>query len=780
MGQNAGRGYFISGGRDEQRLESRDLETRIQEAVAAGQHYLSIDSFGQHGIGGRLWSAKDDAVYIEVFGPPGQRLGAMGSPNTTVEVFNNASDDVGWLNVGADIIIHGHAGNGVANAMAQGRVFVGGNIGARGMTMTKHNPRFDPPELWVLGSVGDYFAEFMAGGVAVVCGHQAQNPSNVLGYRPCVGMVGGKIFFRGPHEGYSHSDSKQIAIEDQDWKWLKKNLLEYLQGLGKEDLFPVLAKPEDWQVLVARSPFEKRSAPRLSMTAFREQVWDQELGSGGVIGDINRADRSLIPLITTGDLRRFIPAWENRKYAPPCQAVCPTGVPVHERWRLIREGRVDEAVDLALLYTPFPATVCGYLCPNLCMQSCTRNSQDMPPVDVKRLGQASLQARLPELPPLSGSGVAVVGGGPAGLSVAWQLRLKGHQATVYDRRASLSGKIGEVIPKTRIPEQVLQTEMSRIQEVLPRVNLQQPLKREELKQLREDYDFVVVATGSSVSKIPPIPGKERIITALEFLAKTHLDQIQEVGRQVVILGAGNVGCDVAVEANRLGAEEITLIDIQEPAAFGKEKESAEAIGVRFCWPVEASKVNDQGVVLSSGEIIPADTIVAAIGEVPETDIFPETVAIEYGFVSVNENFQTTDPKVFAIGDVVKPGLITEAIGAGRRVALLIDDIVSGRHPGAEEPEMIDKQRITLEYFDPRYVCFDSLEQCAGECASCGSCRDCGLCVAICPQAAISRQTLNHGGFEMVVDPDRCIGCGFCAAACPCGIWNMVENDALIE
>ena len=101
------------------------------------------------------------------------------------------------------------------------------------------------------------------------------------------------------------------------------------------------------------------------MSEFRGEVWDKELGLGGLIGDLADLDRGPIPLITTGDLRRFVPVWEDRKYAAPCEASCPTGIPVHERWRLIREGRVDEAVDMALAYTPFPATVCGYLCPNL-------------------------------------------------------------------------------------------------------------------------------------------------------------------------------------------------------------------------------------------------------------------------------------------------------------------------------------------------------------------------------------------------------------------------------
>ena len=83
--------------------------------------------------------------------------------------------------------------------------------------MTKYNPRFEPPELWVLGSVGDYFAEFMAGGIAVICGYEPQDSENSLGYRPCVGMVAGKIFFRGPHAGFSQHDAKLIPVSDNKY-----------------------------------------------------------------------------------------------------------------------------------------------------------------------------------------------------------------------------------------------------------------------------------------------------------------------------------------------------------------------------------------------------------------------------------------------------------------------------------------------------------------------------------------------------------------------------------
>ena len=767
----------ISGVENDHRIESRILEERIQKAVADGHREIEVKAHGQHGIGGRLWSAGEEAVTIHIEGSAGQRVGSMGFPNTRIEVLGPGSDDVGWLNAGAEIVVHGNAANGTANAMAQGKIYVAGSIGARGMTMTKHNPRFDPPELWVLGSVGDYFAEFMAGGVAVICGHESQDGRNVLGYRPCVGMVGGRIFFRGPHKGYSQADAKLAPLSENDWRWLLTNLEGFLVRIGRSGLFELLSDREQWQLLVARGPHEKLSRSRRSMNDFRREVWDQELGRGGLIGDLTGIDRTPIPVITTAQLRRYIPVWENRKYVAPCEASCPTGMPVHQRWRLIREGRVDEAVDLALAYTPFPASVCGYLCPNLCMQGCTRHEANMAPLDVTQLGKASLKAELPALPPLSGKRVAVIGGGPAGVSVAWQLRQKGHEAVVYDMQNRLGGKISALIPRTRIPEEVLGAELERIRKALPHVHLQQRLTREDLMQLKADYDVIVVAVGAQKPRIIPIPGKERLIPALDFLRESKLENIQ-VGKRVVIIGAGNVGCDAATEAHRLGAEEITLIDIQEPLSFGKERKEAEAAGARFRWPCFSKAVTEEGLELTTGELIPADMVIISIGDLPDLEFLPGTVATDRGFIKVDESYRTTDPQIFAVGDAVKLGLLTDAIGAGRKAAQAIDNTLGNRSTVDDGRQTIAYSRIHLEYFDPRLMRVNGIEQCASQCSSCGSCRDCGICVTVCPQAAISRQKNGSSTFEMVVDSERCIGCGFCAGACPCGIWDLVENEPI--
>ena len=128
--------------------------------------------------------------------------------------------------------------------------------------------------------------------------------------------------------------------------------------------------------------------------------------------------------------------------------------------------------------------------------------------------------------------------------------------------------------------------------------------------------------------------------------------------------------------------------------------------------------------------------------------------------------------------MVRPGLLTDAIGAGRKAAIAIGEILSGKRPSAAPRQVIDIDRVSMAYYDPRITVFDDMDQCGSQCSSCGQCRDCGICVAICPETAISRAEKEGEAFEYNVDASRCIGCGFCAGACPCGIWDMVENAPL--
>ena len=760
------------------RVESRVLEERIQKALHDGHRCVEIIAHGQHGIGGRLWEAGKESVIVRVLGTSGQRLGSMGFPNTSIDVIGPVSDDVGWLNAGARIIVRGNATNGVGNAMAQGKIYVAADIGARGMTMTKHNPRFDPPELWVLGSVGDSFAEFMAGGIAVVCGHDTIRQDNILGYRPCVGMVGGKIFFRGVHESYSEKDARLKPPDNDEWQWLTLNMKDFLAAIGRSELYALLTEDRNqWQLLVARKPHEKHGEPSRNMHQFRQEVWDRELGRGGLIGDLSDLDRGPIEVITTGILRRYVPLWENDRFLPPCQANCPTGIPVQKRWELIRKGMMDKAVDLALLYTPFPASVCGYLCPNLCMENCTRQTANLPPVDVSLLGKASLQAKTPEPGPSTGKKIAVIGGGASGLSVSWQLWMKGHEPVIYEMRKSLGGKMTGMVPSSRIPDDVVAHELNRVSEQIGHVHLNHPLKKEEFLQLKETFDYIVIAVGAQKPSMITVPGKERAVTALDFLRQSKINQAH-VGERVVVIGAGNVGCDAATEASRLGATDITLIDIQEPASYGKERQAAEAVGARFLWPRFTRAITDEGVELTNGEILPADTVIVSIGDQPDLEFLSEDIVTQNGFITVDDRFRSSDPQVFAVGDAVRLGILTDAIGAGRIAADTIDDLLKGRYETYDKLPSIDMDRVKLEYYDPRVLVFSDSSACASQCASCGACRDCGLCETICPRGAISRHSLNDDAYEYLVDAEMCIGCGFCAGACPTGVWRLTENEPL--
>lgn len=176
--------------------------------------------------------------------------------------------------------------------------------------------------------------------------------------------------------------------------------------------------------------------------------------------------------------------------------------------------------------------------------------------------------------------------------------------------------------------------------------------------------------------------------------------------------------------------------------------------------------------------MPADTVVLSIGDRPNLEFLPDYITTERGFIAVNEFFQTSEPKIFAIGDVVKPGLLTDAIGAGRKAATAVSEMLEGKRPMVTNRQIIDRSRISLEYFDPRITRFEDMEHCGSQCSSCGACRDCGICISTCPEGAISKKEMDDIEYEYVVNETLCIGCGFCAGACPCGIWNLVENDPL--
>jgi NADPH-dependent glutamate synthase beta subunit-like oxidoreductase/glutamate synthase domain-containing protein 3/Pyruvate/2-oxoacid:ferredoxin oxidoreductase delta subunit len=768
------------------RIGSMEFEKMVREAAVSSTD-LILESFGQHNIGIRL--QHEDGLSITVKGPSGQRLGAMGLPGTELICEGSTSDDVGYLNIGAEITVLGDATNGACNAMANGKVFIGGSIGARGLTMTKWNPDFEKPELWVLGSAGDSFAEFNCGGTAVVCGISPKTPDNVLGYRPCVGMVGGVIYFRGKTDhSFSKTNAKLAAPDDAQWQWLQENIVGFLEKVRRPELLESLSKREEWNVLAAITPQERAlmfSGP-MPMAEFRNEHWNNAFGGDPLRDLAPGLDRSPIATIVSGDLRRKKPYWANCESAAPCTYYCPVHIPTSDRLRLIREGRIDEAYEMLLRYTPLPASVCGSVCPNLCMENCSRQGVD-DSIDVQVLGRAVNHFDAPEVNESIGKKVAIIGGGPGGMNVAWQLALAGIEAHIFEQDDKIGGKLAQVIPWERLSQAIWDEEIKRFLETPNiEVNLNVDMTSERFAKLQKDYDYVVVAVGTHVPRRLPFPGNEKVLTALEFLKGAKSNSPKPVGKEVVVIGAGNVGCDVACEAYRLGAEKVTLVDIQKPLAFGKEKEAAEALGATFQWPVMTKEVTDQGLLTNEGELIPAQTVIISIGDVPALSFLPENVeTVKVGgadWVTTDRAHVTSNAQVLAVGDVEKPGLATHALGAGKTAAEYIIAAAQGLDWIPYDKQLIPQKALTITHYIPIETGTTETDQ-ANRCLSCASCRDCHLCETICPTGAISRRELEFGSeggyqfgvqssYEYVSDDDRCIACGFCTDTCPCGIWTM--------
>lgn len=773
---------IIQGKMNGQRVSSKDLEDRVQKAVKDGARELTVQADGQHGIGGRIWP-RGEAVKVTIEGTAGQRCGSMGMEGTEIILKGSASDDIGWINCGARITVLGDVANGAHNAGAQGMLYVQGGGGARCDTMTKKNPRFPDLQSWYFRDVGDSFAEFKAGGIAVVCGVDSRNPENVLGYRPCVGMVGGTIYFRGPiKDEYSKSDVKLVDLSQQDWEWLTTNMKPYLQAIDRLSYYEELTKDRTaWRKIIAHTPAEKakkKGALKMGLTDFRLQVWEKEVGKGGMFGAYLAHDRSVLPYITTGEDRRWKPVWKNDRYLPPCAYACPSRIPSHKRATLIRQGRVNEALALVLQYSPLPATVCGTVCPNLCMTDCTRGRVDAP-LDIKRYGAEALNLKLPKKGKATGRTVAVIGGGPGGLSAAWQLGLKGHTVDLYEAGKKIGGKLEMCIPRERLPKRILDKELSRFAELGVNVKLNFEVDRKRFDKIYRDHDIVVIAVGAHEARTIPFPGSENVVAGIDFLKEINFGKPKNLkGRNVVVIGAGNVGMDIACQAWDHGAASVTAVDIQKPASFSKELELATAKGTKVLYPKVAESFDAKGgrIRFKDGTSLDADMVIISIGEKPELGFLPPDVHTERGYIVVNDLGQTSDVKVFAIGDATRPGLVTHAIGQGRIAADKVHSMLMNFDYVPEERQVIPYEKVKTQYYE---VCRTDIKfsprKEADRCMSCGSCRDCGMCVESCYYGAIERKKLPNRSFEYVVDQGRCIGCGFCAGVCPCGVWEMTEN-----
>jgi putative selenate reductase len=752
------------------RLSSQQLLQQIYDAMDAGETKFEIDGSGQHDIGGPLWDSNDKKLKFTIKNP-GQRVGSMCMDKTTIIVEGSAPADVGWLNAGGTIIVKGDGGDTTAHCSAAGKIYIGGRVGARSGSLMKHDPKFEPPEFWVLKNTGSFSFEFMGGGIGVICGHDSDQFNSVMGERPCVGMVGGVVYVRGDLGEFNNPGVEVLSLDDDDIKFLSKGMPNFLKHIGRETLEKKLTNWKKWQKIVPLSYDKSHKKKTMDVIGFRQHDWVE----GGIFSDVFPDEGVTIGLVDIDQNRLRYPVWEEHFFLAPCEYNCPVSIPSQKRFNLLREGKTREAYEMIFDYTPFPGTVCGEVCPNMCMSDCSRKHVDTP-VDIKGLGRVEVDWKPFKPEKERKEHVAIIGAGVGGLTAAWHLRTLGIQVTVFEKDTEIGGKLAFAVSRERLSTSALLQELERFERIGITFKLGQDVDKKAYNKIKKDFDSVVLATGAYQPKVPPWEGSQNLIHSVDLLKKVNKGEDVTIGKKVVVIGAGNTGMDVIFGAYNLGAKEVTAVDVQTPRAFKHEIERAKSLGAKIKYPIFTKEISEKGVTFTDGSFIEADTVVLAIGEAPILDYIDEKIETDRGYLKIENDYHLAD-NVYAIGDITKLGLLADAIGEGREVASIINGVFTKKSYSPKTKKLIDKNNLVTSYFE--YMGDSEIEGGACDyerCISCGSCRDCHICEKSCPENAITRIVNQEEAFEYTSDPQKCIGCSICSSVCPCGIWVMHDNS----
>ena len=401
----------------------------------------------------------------------------------------------------------------------------------------------------------------------------------------------------------------------------------------------------------------------------------------------------------------------------PCVAMCPAGVDIPGYIALVKAGRFADAVRLIRKDNPFP-TACAYICEHPCEARCRRNMVD-DAINIRGMKRYAVDhagvVPQPECAPATGKKVAIIGGGPSGLSCAYYLALMGHGVTVYEEREQLGGMLRYGIPSYRFPREKLDAEIESILSLGIEVHTGVTVGRDIwLEKLEQEYDCIYIAIGAHQDKKTGIPGEnsKNVISAVEMLRAIGDNEMPDfTGKQVVVIGGGNVAMDVTRSSIRLGADKVTCVYRRRQADMtalpdeitGALAEGAELMTLAAPVRIEADEdgaakalwVQPQiiGEVDKAGrprpgkaaleEVrIPADVIVVAIGQGVEIQGFDQAgVPIQRGAFVAGLSGQVRDmDSVFAGGDCVTgPATAIRAIAAGKVAAANIDEHLGFRH-----------------------------------------------------------------------------------------------------
>jgi len=404
---------------------------------------------------------------------------------------------------------------------------------------------------------------------------------------------------------------------------------------------------------------------------------------------------------------------EKEEILVPCRSTCPAGVDIPRYIRLVSEGKLDDAFAVLKESLPLFSRSLGRICLRPCELVCRRGEVNEPIAicDLKWYITDNGSSEGMKAGDATGKKVAVIGGGPAGLTASYYLARVGHGVTIFESDAELGGMQRLGIPKYRLPMDVIDEDLKDLEglgiEVIANTTVGQDV---QFNEIVDGHDAVFIATGAPLSRKLDLSGTDSadVLWGLDFLKAVNKGEEVSVKESVVVIGGGNVAIDVAMTARRLGAQsvELTCLESREiMPASEREVDEAEEEGIKVncCWGPDLIISEDgkvKGIELksctsvfdadgkfaptydeSSKECIDCDTVIMAIGQATDLGFLGEPSAIEVrgGMIKCDpETLVTSNPKVFGGGDAVKmPGSVVDAIAAGRKAASSIDKFLGG-------------------------------------------------------------------------------------------------------
>ena len=400
----------------------------------------------------------------------------------------------------------------------------------------------------------------------------------------------------------------------------------------------------------------------------------------------------------------------------PCVSLCPAHVDIPGYVALVGEGRYADAIRLIRKDNPFPTT-CGFICEHPCEARCRRNMVD-DSINIRGLKRVAAdfagEVEPPACAPSTGKKIAILGGGPGGLSAAYYLQLMGHQTTVYEMLPKLGGMLRYGIPNYRLPKERLDDDINAILKTGVEVKYGMKIGQDiTIQELRDQYDAVLITIGASTDKKLGLEGEdaEGILSAVQFLINVGKNEIMDLsGKVVAVIGGGIVSMDAVRTAKRLGAKKVSIVyrrRVADMTALPAEIEGAVAEGIElqtlkapasidvdenhhvkgiYVTPQMVSAIRDgRASIKPTGEddiYIPCDVLIVAIGQNIETGHFEKAgIPVERGKI-ITKSTGTFEnlPGVFAGGDCASgPASVIKAIAAAKVVAANIDEYLGYHH-----------------------------------------------------------------------------------------------------